>query len=104
MGKFADLLAAAAKPRVEFLNEVWADQFPLLADAFFPAPGKATGTYVSPKFSVTAFSDGLALKIVLGAKGHRQKFWMTLSSPEALLEQLEMCLASHPEYWRDAED
>jgi len=102
MGKFTDLVAKNAAPKQESLNPVWGDHFPLLMEAFYPAPGKATGTFLTPKYSVTLFSEGTKLKAVIGARGAPKKFWTTLDGPEAVLEQLEICLLQDDGEWRDA--
>ena len=104
MGKFSEIVASNASPKVEELPEAWASQFPLLAEAFFPAPGKASGTFISPKYSVTVFSEGKRLKAVLGAREASRKFWVTLDGPEAILEQVELCLQSGLGEWRDAKE
>jgi hypothetical protein len=101
MGKFAEILSKARDPKSESLNPVWSDHFPTLAEAFYPAPGKASGTYVTPKHSVTLFSDGLTLKAVVGARDAKRKFWLTLDGPEAVLEQIELALISGHGEWRD---
>ena len=103
MGKFSDAVKAAASPKVEELPEVWAEHFPWLAEAMFPEPGKATGTWLTPRYSVTVFSEGRALKAVVGAKDGPRKFWVTLDGPEAVLEQVEVCLKSGKGEWRDVE-
>lgn len=103
MGKFTDLVKAAKQPKAESLNPVWGDCFPLLMEALYPAPGKATGTWLTPKYSVTVFSDGCALKAVVGSRTDTLKFFVTLDGPEAVLEQLELLIANHPEYWRETE-
>lgn len=102
MGKFAELMKAASVPKAENLHPSWSERYPLLMEALYPAPGKASGTYMSPKFSITLFSDGCAFKCVLGSPMHNQKFWLTLDGPECALEALELALEKHPEYWRDA--
>lgn len=104
MGKFVELMKAASVPKAEHLHASWAEQYPLLMEALYPAPGKASGTFASPKFSITLFSEGCAFKAVLGSKTHNQKFWITLDGPECALEALESALVNHPEYWRDAKE
>lgn len=104
MGKFSDIVATQTAPRKEELPEAWSDQFALLTEAFFPAPGKATGTFVSPKYSVTVFSEGLRLKAVVGARGAPKKFWVTLDGPEGVLEQIELALLNGNGEWRDAKE
>lgn len=104
MGKFSDLVATATAPRKEELPEAWASQFALLTEAFFPAPGKASGTFVTPKYSVTVFSEGLRLKAVVGARGAAKKFWLTLEGPEGVLEQIELALLHGNGEWRDAKE
>lgn len=103
MGRFTELVKAAKAPKVESLSPVWGDHFPLLMEALYPAPGKATGTYLTPKYSITVFSDGCALKAVIGSRNDNLKFFVTLDGPEAVLEQLELLVGSHPEYWRETE-
>jgi len=102
MGKFGDILSKAGTAKDESLNPVWGDHFPALMEAFFPAPGKASGTWATPKFSVTLFSEGSRLKAVLGSKTHPRKFWITLDGPEGVLEQIEIALISGDGEWRDA--
>jgi len=102
MGKLAEILSTSGSAKDESLNPVWGDQFPLLMEGFFPAPGKASGTFQTPKFSVTLFSEGSRLKAVFGSKGHPRKFWVTLDGPEAVLEQIEVCLRQGDGEWRDA--
>lgn len=104
MGKFSDIVSKAGTPKAEQLPEVWAAQFALLTEAFFPAPGKASGTFVTPKYSITVFSEGSALKAVVGARGAKMKFWVTLDGPEAVLEQIELCLQNGRGEWREAKD
>lgn len=104
MGLFFDRLNAAASPTKESLPEVWHDQFPILADAMFPVPGKASGTYLTPRFSVTLFTEGCRLKAVVGAKEGPRKFWATLDGPEAVLEQVEALLKSGNGEWRDSKE
>lgn len=101
MGRFTELVAEQTSPKKEALPDSWASQFPLLTEAFYPAPGKATGTFVTPKYSVTVFSEGLALKAVVGSRTAPKKLWVTLDGPEAVLEQIELCLASGKGEWRD---
>jgi len=102
MGKLAEILSTSGSAKDESLNPVWGDHFPLLMEGFFPAPGKASGTFQTPKFSVTLFSEGSRLKAVFGSKGHPRKFWVTLDGPEAVLEQIEICLRQGDGEWRDA--
>lgn len=104
MGRFNEILSAAGTPGDEHLPEAWAVQFPLLTEAFFPAPGKASGTWATPKFSLTAFSEGHRLKVVLGSKSHPKKLWLTLDGPEGVLEQVELALRNGGGEWRDAKD
>ena len=104
MGKFSEIVAANATPKVQELPDAWQEQFPLLLEAFYPAPGKASGTFVTPKYSVTVFSEGRALKAVVGAREAKRKFWLTLDGPEGVLEQIEMALDSGKGEWRDAKE
>lgn len=104
MGRFNEILSKAGTPGDEHLPEVWLEHFPLLTEAFFPPPGKASGTFASPKFSLTAFSEGHRLKGVLGSKFHPKKLWCTLDGPEGLLEQMELLLRTGGGEWRDAKE
>jgi len=104
MGKFSEIVQTATSPRQEQLPEAWASQFQLLMEAFYPAPGKASGTFVTPKYSVTVFSEGTRLKAVVGARGAPKKFWVTLEGPEAVLEQIELALFHGKGEWRDAKE
>jgi hypothetical protein len=104
MSGLAEILSKSGTRADESLNPVWGDCFPLCMEGFFPAPGKASGTYATPKFSVTLFSEGNRLKAVFGSKGHPRKFWITLDGPEGVLEQVEMALKSGDGEWRDAKD
>jgi len=104
MGKFSEIVAANATPKVQELPETWQEQFPLLLEAFYPAPGKASGTFVTPKYSVTVFSEGRALKAVVGAREAKRKFWLTLDGPEAVLEQIEAALKAGQGEWRDSKE
>jgi hypothetical protein len=104
MGKLSELLSKSGSAQDESLNPVWGDHFPLLMEGFYPAPGKASGTYATPKFSVTLFSEGSRLKAVFGSKMHPRKFWITLDGPEAVLEQVELALKLGEGEWRDAKD
>lgn len=101
---FHDIAKRGSTPAKESLDPVWGDHFPLLMQALFPAPGKATGTWATPRYSVTAFSEGCRLKCVVGAKGASHKFWLTLDGPEAILEQIELALKSGAGEWREAKD
>lgn len=101
MGRFNDILTTAGSSDDDSLPEVWKAQFPLLLEAFFPPPGKASGTFLTPKFSVTVFSEGNRVKAVLGSRGHKRKFWLTLSTPEAILEQVEVALKEGKGEWRE---
>jgi hypothetical protein len=103
MGKFNDLVKDAGTPKPEDWPEAWATQFPLLAEAMFPEPGKASGTYVTPRYSVTLFTQGKLLTAVVGAKDGPRKFWVTLDGPEAALEQVELALKSGKGEWREQE-
>lgn len=102
MGRFTDLVREQTAPRVEQLADSWQSQFPLLTEAFYPAPGKASGTFLSPKYSVTVFSEGLSLKAVVGSREAAKKLWITLDGPEAVLEQIELALKTGRGEWRDA--
>lgn len=102
MGKFADLVRENSAPKQESLPDAWVEQFPLLTEALFPEPGKASGTYLTPKYSVTLFTEGKRLKAVVGARDGKRKFWTTLDGPEAVLEQVELALKSDHGEWRDA--
>lgn len=104
MGKFSELVSAQANPKPETLPEIWKDHFPLLCEAMFPPPGKATGTYLSPRYSVTVFTEGCRLKAVVGAREAPKKFWATLDGPEAILEQIEALLVSGGGEWRDSKE
>jgi hypothetical protein len=104
MGKLQELLANSGTRSDESLNPVWGDHFPLCMEGFFPAPGKASGTYASPKFSITLFTEGNRLKAVFGSKTHPRKFWMTLDGPEGVLEQVEIALRDQDGEWRDTKD
>lgn len=104
MGKFSELVRSATAPRKEELPDAWASQFQLLTEAFFPAPGKASGTFETPKYSVTVFSEGVRLKAVVGARGAPKKFWVTLEGPEGVLEQIELALLNGNGEWRDAKE
>ncbi len=104
MGKLSEILSKAGSAKDESLNPVWGDHFPLLMEGFYPAPGKASGTWATPKFSVTLFSEGSRLKAVFGSKGHPRKLWITLDGPEGVLEQIELALASGDGEWRDAKE
>lgn len=103
MSKLSEILSKAGSSQDESLNPVWGDHFPVLMEGFFPPPGKATGTFAGPKFSVTLFSEGSRLKAVFGSKTHPRKFWTTLDGPEGVLEQLELALVNVDGEWRDAE-
>lgn len=104
MSKLSEILAKSGTRADESLNPVWGDHFPLLMEGFFPAPGKATGTFATPKFSVTLFSEGSRLKAVFGSKAHPRKFWATLDGPEGVLEQVEILLRDGDGEWRDAKE
>jgi hypothetical protein len=103
MGKFAEIVKAAASPKPADLADVWKEHFPLLAEAMFPEPGKASGTYLTPRYSVTLFTEGCEVKAVVGGKEAPRKFWITLDGPEAALEQVELALKSGKGQWRDVE-
>lgn len=104
MGMFSDLVGNASSPKPDSLPDAWASQFPLLTEAMFPAPGKASGTFQTPRYSVTLFTEGCKLKAVVGAKDARFKFWVTLDGPEAVLEQVESALKSGAGEWREAKE
>lgn len=104
MGALSEILSKAGTSKSESLNPVWGDHFPLLMEGFFPPPGKATGTFLTPRFSVTLFSEGSRLKAVFGSKNHPRKFWITLDGPEAVLEQVEIALKNEDGEWRDAKE
>lgn len=104
MGALSEILSKAGTAKDESLNPVWGDHFPLLMEGFFPAPGKASGTYLTPRFSITLFSEGSRLKAVFGSKTHPRKFWITLDGPEAVLEQVETALRVGEGEWRDSKD
>lgn len=101
MGKFTELAKQASSPKQESLPDEWTSQFPILLEAFYPAPGKASGTFLTPKYSVTIFSEGCSLKAVVGAREGNAKYWLTLNGPEAVLEQIEMALGSGKGEWRE---
>jgi len=102
MPKLSEILATAGTAADEQLGEVWSDHFPTIRDGLFPHPGKASGTFATPKFSITLFAEGHRLKAVFGSKTHPKKFWCTLDGPEAVLEQLEVLLQSGRGEWREA--
>lgn len=104
MGKFKQICDASGTPKQDSLPEVWKEHFPLLAEGMFPEPGRASGTYATPRFSVTLFTEGCALKVVVGSRDFPRKFWATLDGPEAVLEQVEIMLASGKGEWRDSKD
>jgi len=104
MGKFADLVKAATENRSKELPDVWDSHFPLLKEAMFPLPGKASGTFQTPRFSVTVFSDCGELKAVVGAKDGPRKFWITLDSPESVLESVELALQKGNGQWRESKE
>lgn len=103
MSSFREILSKAGTAADERLPDAWASQFPLLLGAFFPPPGRASGTFDGPKFSVTLFSEGSRLKAVLGSKTHPRKLWLSLEGPEGVLEQLELALRTGAGEWRDVE-
>ena len=100
--KLSDILATAGTAADEKLEEVWSDHFPLLRDGMYPLPGKASGTWATPRFSITLFGEGHRLKAVFGSKTHPKKFWCTLDGPEGVLEQIESLLAAGKGEWREA--
>jgi len=104
MGQLSEILSKSGSAKDESLNPVWGDHFPLLMEGFFPPPGKASGTFAAPRFSVTLFAEGSRLKAVFGSKDHPRKFWVTLDGPEGVLEQMELCLKSGDGEWRDKAD
>lgn len=104
MGEFSEIVRRAGSVKPEDRPEVWHTHFPLLEEAMFPLPGKATGTWLSPRYTVTVFQDGGELKAVVGAKEGPRKYWVTLDGPEAVLEQVELCIKSGKGQWRDAKD
>jgi hypothetical protein len=104
MGALSEILSKAGTAKDESLSEVWSGHFPLLMEGFFPPPGKASGTLLGPRFSVTLFAEGSRLKAVFGSKNHPRKFWMTLDGPEAVLEQVEIALKSGDGEWRDSKE
>jgi hypothetical protein len=104
MGKFSEMVKAAAEDRPKELPEVWDSHFPLLKEAMFPLPGKASGTFATPRFSVTVFTDCGELKAVVGAKDGPRKFWITLDGPEAILEMVELALQKGQGQWREAKE
>lgn len=101
---FVEILRTSGTGQDSRLPDAWASQFPLLLQAFFPEPGKASGTFATPKFSCTLFSEGSKLKVVFGSEMHPRKFWLTLDGPEGVLEQLEIALRSGKGEWRDKKE
>lgn len=104
MSTFFELAASGGDPNNGELPEVWEQCFPLLLQAMFPKPGKASGTTLTPRYSVTVFSEGTRLKAVVGARDCSRKFWVTLDGPESVLESIELALKTGKGEWRDSKE
>jgi hypothetical protein len=98
---FHDMARASAGPRKEPDAGVWQEQFPRLWEALWPPLVEGSRTKRLPRFTVTVFSHQGALKCVVSSREQTDRFFLTLDGPEAVLEQIELALASGKGEWRD---